>query len=351
MKPIIEYDKQQEAIRLHTKIDSFFDNFTIGTLLNRAGIRKMRGVSPIMLLKAVFVLPFEGNNFFRGIVTGKQQEFRKDAAYDLLKGPRYNWRKLLLLLAVRIVRVFELLTADDRRKVLVIDDTTYDRSHSKCVELLARVFDHCERRYLKGFRMLTIGWTDGTSFLPLDFALLSSENEQNRLRDITKDVDKRSCGYRRRQEAKSKTTEQLEPMVKRILAAGVDAAYILMDSWFAFPAVIEQLHRHRPVICMLKDMPNNLYVYQNVSLRLGELYRRMKKKAGRAKILSHYIQQHNQVVPLSLNVSARPDGGASLSCFNCLAGGGVGWPIPIVFLNKFEKQYYIRFVSIFFPLT
>jgi hypothetical protein len=56
-----------------------------------------------------------------------------------LKGPRYNWRKLLLLLAVRIVRVFELLTADDRRKVLVIDDTTYDRSHSKCVELLARV--------------------------------------------------------------------------------------------------------------------------------------------------------------------------------------------------------------------
>jgi hypothetical protein len=84
MKPIIEYDKQQEAIRLHTKIDSFFDNFTIGTLLNRAGIRKMRGVSPIMLLKAVFVLPFEGNNFFRGIVTGKQQEFRKDAAYDLL---------------------------------------------------------------------------------------------------------------------------------------------------------------------------------------------------------------------------------------------------------------------------
>jgi hypothetical protein len=57
------------------------------------------------------------------------------------------------------------------------------------------------------------------------------------------------------------------------------------------------------------------------------------------------------VVPLSLNVSARPDGGASLSCFNCLAGEGVGWPIPIVFLNKFEKQYYIRFVSIFFPLT
>jgi hypothetical protein len=166
MESTTHFQKQQEAVHLHNKIDLFFDNFNLGTLLNRAGIRKLRGVSPVILLKAIFSLPFEGNNFFRGIVAGKKQGFRKDAAYDLLKEPRYNWRKLLILLATRLVSVFDLLTDNDRKKVLVIDDSTYDRSHSKFVELLARVFDHSDNRFLNGFKMLTVGWTDGASFLP-----------------------------------------------------------------------------------------------------------------------------------------------------------------------------------------
>lgn len=300
MKNSIDYEKQQEAIRLHNKIDTFFDNFTIGTILNRSGIRKMRGISPVKLLKAIFILPFEGNNFFRGIVAGNQKEFKKDAAYELLKGPRYNWRRLLLFLAVRIVSVLGLLTDKDRKKVLVIDDSTYDRSHSKFVELLARVFDHCDRRYLKGFKMLTIGWSDGASFLPLDFVLLSSEKEKNRLQGITKNIDRRTCGYRRRKEAMTKATEQLEPMVKRVLAAGIDADYILMDSWFAFPAVIQALHRHRPVICMLKDMPNNLYLYQNATVRLSDLYKRVKKKAGKAKILADVLTETKDGLPVKI---------------------------------------------------
>ena len=300
MKNNIEYEKQQEAIRLHNKIDTFFDNFTIGTLLNKSGIRKMRGISPVTLLKAIFILPFEGNNFFRGIVSDNRQEFKKDAAYELLKGPRYNWRKLLLFLAVRIVCVLGLLTDKDRKKVLIIDDSTYDRSHSKFVELLARVYDHSDKRYLRGFKMLTVGWSDGASFLPLDFVLLSSEKEKNRLQGITKDIDRRTCGYKRRKEAMTKATEQLDPMVRRILAAGVDADYILMDSWFAFPSVIQTLHQHRPVICMLKDMPNNLYRHQNVHMRLGEIYRRVKKKAGKAKILASVLVETKAGLPVKI---------------------------------------------------
>lgn len=300
MKNSIEYEKQQEAIRLHNKIDTFFDNFTIGTLLNKSGIRKTRGISPVTLLKAIFVLPFEGNNFFRGIATGKRQEFKKDAAYELLKGPRYNWRKLLLFLAVRIVGVLGLLTDKDRKKVLIIDDSTYDRSHSKFVELLARVFDHSVRKYIRGFKMLTVGWSDGASFLPLDFVLLSSEKEKNRLQGITKDIDRRTCGYRRRKEAITKATEQLDPMVRRVLAAGVDADYILVDSWFAFPSIIKTLHQHRPVICMLKDMPNNLYRHQNMYIRLGEIYRRVKKKAGKAKILASVLAETKEGLPVKI---------------------------------------------------
>jgi hypothetical protein len=44
IKTNTEYEKQQEAIRLDNKIDTFFDNLTIGTSLNRAGIPKLRGL-------------------------------------------------------------------------------------------------------------------------------------------------------------------------------------------------------------------------------------------------------------------------------------------------------------------
>ncbi len=53
----------------------------------------------------------------------------------------------------------------------------FPRNRSKKVELLSRMFDHCAHRYVKGFRMLTLGWSDGRSFLPLAFSLLGSAKE------------------------------------------------------------------------------------------------------------------------------------------------------------------------------
>lgn len=277
--------KRQAAVSLDTRIDSFFDNLAVGTLLNRAGIRKLRGASPLRLFRAIFTLAFTRENFFRGIV---QQDigFGKDAAYSLLQGANYNWRKLLLLLAARISSVFYLLTDEDRRKVLIIDDTTYERPHSRHVELLARVHDHCLNRFTKGFKMLTLAWSDGVSTVPMDFALLSSRDPKNRLCEGKRLLDQRCCAAIRRREAVTKSTELLEAMVKRVLANGVEASYILMDSWFGWPSIIMNLHRQRPVICMLKDMASIRFQHQNVSRRLGEIYRNLSKKPGRAKILA-----------------------------------------------------------------
>jgi len=80
-------------------------------------------------------------------------------------------------------------------------DSTYDRFRSKVVELLAWIYDHNSGRNLKGFKLLTLGWSDGNSFLPMDFILCSSTKEDKRLQGITKELDKRSCGYKRRVEA------------------------------------------------------------------------------------------------------------------------------------------------------
>jgi hypothetical protein len=284
-----QYQEQQEAKRLHDRISSFMEDFKVGTLLNGSGIRKLRGVKPLALFTVIFTLPFGGANFSRGIVRNRELGFKKDAAYDFLKNPRYNWRKFMLGLVAVVVRFFVVLTREQREKVLIFDDSTYDRSRSKAVELLAWIHDHNTGQSLKGFKLLTLGWSDGVSFLPLDFTLCSSANASKRLQGIKKELDKRCCGHKRRMEAIVKSTDHLERMVKRALAMGIRADYILMDSWFSFPSILATLGKHLPVICMGKDMPKVFYRHKEQWLTLGRLFSKLKKKPGKAQIFASVI--------------------------------------------------------------
>jgi hypothetical protein len=283
------YYEQQEAKQLHNRISSFLGDFKVGTLLNGSGIRKLRGAKPLAVFTAIFCLPFAGANFFRGIVNNQGLGFQKDTAYEFLKNSRYNWRRFLLSLVRLVVRFMDTLTHERREKVLIIDDSTYDRSRSKVVELLAWIRDHNTNRSLKGFRLLTLGWSDGSSFLPLDFVLCSSAKASKRVQGIRKEMDRRCCGYKRREEAMTKSTQHLANMVKRVLAWGIRADYLLMDSWFSFPTLLADLGKLLPVICMGKDMPNVFYRYQGQSLTLGRLFAKVKKRPGKAIILANVV--------------------------------------------------------------
>jgi len=240
-----------------------------------------------------------GQNFYRGIVLNQDLPFGKDAAYELLKGVRHNWRKLILTLARRIFLVFNRLTNDDRESVLIIDDSTYDRSRSKTVELLSRVYDHSTGKYIKGFRMLTLCWSDGVSCLPVDFSLLASSDARKRLGHNRKAMDRRCCAQQRRREATVKATDHLKDMVNRAFKAGLTARYLLMDSWFTMPATVTSLAGMIPVIGMVKKIRTVHYRFQGQSLDLMAIYRRLRKRRGRAKILA------STVVTLSSGLSCK----------------------------------------------
>jgi len=276
----------QADIKVFGKIDGFFNQFKIATSLHQCGIRKRHGHSVRTLILAIFTLPFVGKNFFRGIATNDNLAFGKDAAYDVLKGCQSNWRKLLLGIGTKLYGFLNRLTDKDRESVLIVDDSPYDRSRSKAVELLSRVWDHSNGRFIKGFRMLTVCWSDGYSCLPLDFSLLSSADAKNRLCDNRKPMDKRCCAWQRRQEAVVKAPENLEAMVERILAAGVRAKYLLMDSWFAMPTTITALAKKIDVIGMVKKTPKIHYEYNGHWVDVKAIYRQIKKRRGRAKILA-----------------------------------------------------------------
>jgi len=270
-------------------IGDYFSKLKIGRMLNKSGIVKTKGASPLELFTIVFNLAFIGKNFYEGVVRNKKIDVGKDAVYNFLNSSTYNWRRFTSFFSSRIYLIIKNLLDDSSEEVLIFDDSTYDRSRSKKVELLSRVFDHTTHKYLKGFRLLTLGWSDGNSFLGIDFALLSSAKEKNRYNEINPDIDKRTCGYQRRKEAITKSTELLEPMVKRAINMGIRAKYLVMDSWFSMPSTISTLRQHIHIICMLKDNPKWLYEYNGKKLRLKDLYGKLKKKRGKAKIKASVI--------------------------------------------------------------
>jgi hypothetical protein len=280
---------QGDFILPESKIVAFFRQFKVIHHAGRCGISKAKGVSTGTLLMTLVSLPFLGQNIYRAVVNNQRCEIGKDAVYDFLASSRFSWRRFLLQLALQATAMLDALTHENRETVLILDDTAIERPRAKKVELLARVFDHCEGRFLKGFRMLTLAWSDGASLIPLDFALLSSAAPCNRYQNATKAVDRRSCGAMRRREATTKSTALLVPMLRRVLAAGTKARYLLMDSWFGLPAIISALCPFLPVICMVKRTPKILYWFGGKRLTLEGIYREIKKRRGRAKVLASAV--------------------------------------------------------------
>lgn len=80
--------------------------------------------------------------------------------------------------AVKLISVLKPAIDRRRRLALIVDDTLMARPCSKKPELLAKVYDHDKHEFLIGYRGLTVGWSDGNTFLPVNFALMSTKKKR-----------------------------------------------------------------------------------------------------------------------------------------------------------------------------
>lgn len=272
-------------------IDKFFRNYKIGTILKQANFNKEKGFPCVKIMKFIFMLVFSGKNLYRTLDTENSTEFSKDTVYRFLNSSSFNWRKFLFLLSSSIIKNFvNPLTSEDRVNVLIVDDSLYSRNRSKSVELLARVKDHVSGKYMKGFRLLTLGWSDGNTFSPLAFTLLSSANEKNRLCAENQSIDKRTNGAKLRKEAVLKSPAAMLKLIRQAVEYGIPASYVLFDSWFTYPkTLIEILSLKLHTVAMVKAMPKVYYNYDGKLMNLKTLYGSVRKKRGKAKILSSVI--------------------------------------------------------------
>ena len=289
---------------ISNSVTNFMNKFQIGKLLFKCNAGKAKGIPVIEVFRYLFCLIFSNRSMYMQRKTGTfDGSFCKNTVYRFLNNAKINWFRFTTLLSSRIINDFmKPLTGENRKDVFVIDDSLFDRSRSKKTELLAKVFDHCSMKYKNGYRMLTLGWSDGNSFVPLNHCLMSAADDKNLLCKAA-DFDGRSLAGKRRRQSRRKATEVMIDLLKAARSSGISAKYVLFDSWFSSPKTITALKTdcELDTIAMVKKSSKIKYGYQDGKYNIKEIYKQCKKRRGRSKyLLSVDVTVGNEAIPAKI---------------------------------------------------
>ena len=289
---------------ISNSVTNFMNKFQIGKLLFKCNAGKAKGIPVIEVFRYLFCLIFSNRSMYMQRKTGTfDGSFCKNTVYRFLNNAKINWFRFTTLLSSRIINDFmQPLTGENRKDVFVIDDSLFDRSRSKKTELLAKVFDHCSMKYKNGYRMLTLGWSDGNSFVPINHCLMSAADDKNLLCKAA-DFDGRSLAGKRRRQSRRKATEVMIDLLKAARSSGISAKYVLFDSWFSSPKTITVLKAdcELDTIAMVKKSSKIKYGYQDGKYNIKEIYKQCKKRRGRSKyLLSVDVTVGNEAIPAKI---------------------------------------------------
>lgn len=268
----------------------------MGKLLRQSNIKKNCGIPAFEVFQFLLLLVFQGKNLFRFLNSKhKEQAVSKNTYYRFLNETSYNWQKFLSLLARKVTTAFNHLTRPERINCFVLDDSVIKRNRSKKVELLARIFDHVDHKFYKGFTLLTLGWTDGYSFVPVGFNMLSSSKESNRYQGINENIDRRTNGFKARKNSLLSKPDAAIKLIQNAVDIGMTADYVLMDTWFTQEPLIQSiLELGLDVIGMVKQLKQR-YCYKGKYYTLPELQKFVSFNEASNILGSLYITTKNAI--------------------------------------------------------
>ncbi len=123
----------------------------------------------------------------------------------------------------RLFPTSERLWAEAQKQVtldkgcLVLDDSTLDKLYSRQIELVTRHWSGKHKRVVQGINLVTLLWTDGDRYIPVDY----------RIYDKAKDGLTKNDHFR--------------AMLKQAKARGFSPECIIFDSWYASLPNLKQI--------------------------------------------------------------------------------------------------------------
>ncbi len=230
-----------------------FAVFSCKSVIKRIFTQKSRGISPVNLLQTLILMPFLGASNVHSLFQGHYRLFyegKKDCLYDTMRDPDTNWRQLLLNFAKRFIKRINENTTGHHVSFFIVDDSDLEK-RTPFFEGISRVFNHVTRSYSFAYKVLTLGYSDGKSFVPLDFSLHNEKGKKKnygltrkqRKEQYVKNRHSSSQGAKRKAELRTEKGANLIKMVKRAVKQGIIANYLLTDSWFLSENMIYEIRK------------------------------------------------------------------------------------------------------------
>ncbi len=217
------------------------DIFKFSSLLKSFSHFKKQGYKFKEVLLILLVLPFVGIANIN-LMRDKNFKAKKDVFYRLKNNPLIDWRSILWLFVIKFVNIVKANSSDNGNiKCLVIDDSFLEKK-GRFIEKISRMWDHVSKRHLLGFKLNVMGFWDGVSFIPIDFALHREKGTNKKKphglsrkeskKQFSKKRGKDVASHERVKEADQTKIETGIKMFKRAVKRGLQFDYLLMDSWY-----------------------------------------------------------------------------------------------------------------------
>ena len=257
----------------------------IKTILKQANfIKKREGVAPhLVVLHFVYMLVM--NKKISTFIGQSSESFKKDTYYRLLQNSGYNWRKLLSLATLKIIKLLHKLQEPKSVKVLIIDDTVEGKTGKYIEGSRDALWSNKEKKKIRGINVVSLNYSDGYSNFMLDFAIAMGNYARVKIEEFTKEVDTRTTAYKRRLELLKSKSQIAIDMIQRAIRAGIQADYLLVDSWYSKPVFIKEMNDLGLRVVTRIANNNKIWNFASKEKTLNAIYNKFKtlKKAKEGK--------------------------------------------------------------------
>ena len=211
--------------------------------------------------------------------------FKKDTYYRLLQNSSYNWRKLLSLTTLKILKLLHKVQDASSVKVFIVDDTVEGKTGKYVEGSRDALWSNKEKRNIRGVNVVSLNYSDGYSNFMIDFAISMGKYARVKFEEFTQELDFRTMAYKRRLEIMNGKSQIAIDMIKRAIKSGIYADYLLIDSWYSKPAFIKEMNDLGLKVISRIANNNKIWNFTDKEKTLNAIYEKHKNikqaKAGK----------------------------------------------------------------------
>ncbi len=213
----------------------------IKTILSQSNFTKKDGVSVYMVV-IHFVYMLVMNKKVSTFINQSDDSLKKDIYYRLLSNSSYNWRKLLSLSTLKILKLLHKVQDSKAIRVFIIDDTIEGKVGKNIEGSCDYLWSNKEKRTVRGINVVSLNYSDGFSNFMLDFAIVTNKYARVIIDNFKNIIDTRTNAHKRRLETLKGKSQIAIDMIKRAVNSGIYADYLLIDSWYSKPSFIKEMN-------------------------------------------------------------------------------------------------------------